>query len=54
MAEEKACPKCGSSGPWQAITNGVRCGQCGFQEVDLHPLPHKSEGLRGWKREPQK
>jgi len=54
MAEDKICPKCCSNGPWQQITNGIRCAQCGFQEVELHPLQRKSEGYRGWTGEPKK
>jgi hypothetical protein len=47
MSEEmKVC----RNGPWQQITNGVRCSQCGFQEVDLHPIATRAHARKsqGW------
>jgi DNA-directed RNA polymerase subunit RPC12/RpoP len=49
MPDEKkaVCAKCGSE-LLQPITNGVKCGACGHQEVERQPLRHKIVERRGF------
>jgi DNA-directed RNA polymerase subunit RPC12/RpoP len=48
MSEETVCPACGAAGPFQQITNGERCQQCGHQfNMMRTPVPRIERRFNG-------